>query len=336
MTKDLITVIVPVYNAEKYLTRCIKSILLQTYKNIQLILINDGSTDNSLRIIEEYAANDNRIVVIDKENAGVSDSRNRGLDIAEGEYIGFVDADDYIEPNMYELMHYEISSSNASICCCGYRQEYTGYRYDIAINEKIIISGEENVISRYLRQDIRNGIFDGNWNKLFRRDCIGNIRYKNIKHGEDILFQYNTFKKCSEMICLPDLLYHYVNNDNSATNSVFNNNKLSIVDVAWEIKNDAISNYPGLIEQAYAFNLTWNIALLQDYYRNESHLRSCEFTKVIRREFIKNSGLYINNRYSKRLDQYYLRAHIVGLMRLAMLVRLIIREIKPSRDIIYE
>lgn len=332
MIKGLISIIVPVYNAEKYLNRCIESILNQTYCNIQLVLINDGSIDGSLGIIENYAAHDSRIIAINKDNTGVSDTRNTGIEVATGEYIGFVDADDYVEPNMYEIMHCEITSSDADICCCGYKQEYTDYRYDISISEKCVINGSKAIIAQYLRQDIRNGIFNGNWNKLFRRTCIDSIRYKNIKHGEDVLFQYNSFKKCNRMVCIPNLLYHYVNNDKSATNSIFNRNKLSIISISREITDDVISNYPELIKQAYAFNLTWHIALLQDYYINKGSSELKAVVKDIRKELVNNKRYYINNEYSKRLDQYYLRANMIGLMKPAMFFRNTVRCIKPSKD----
>lgn len=332
MAKNLISIIVPVYNAEKYLSRCIESILNQTYKNIQLIIINDGSTDKSLEIIEKYAANDNRIVLVDKENTGVSDSRNRGLDIATGEYIGFVDADDYVESEMYEILYQEILSDEADICCCGYQQKFADYRYDIAIDEKLVLNGTEAIISQYLRQDIRNGIFDGNWNKLFKKKCIENIRYENIKHGEDILFQYKAFLNCDKMVCIPNLLYHYVSNENSATNMEFNKNKLSIIDVAREIKEITIARYPHLEELAYAFNLTWNIALLQDYYDGKINTNIKSVVENIREDFINNRKKYWGNKYSKRLDQYYYIAFTGRVMRPAIVVRKIVRRIKPSRD----
>ena len=335
MIKDLISIIVPVYNAEKYLSRCIESILNQTHRNIQLVIINDGSTDGSLEIIERYALADGRILLVNKENTGVSDSRNKGLDIATGEFVGFVDADDYIEPNMYEVLLQEITDNDADICCCGYRQEFENYRYDISINERQVFYNTEEIISQYLRQDIRNGIFDGNWNKLFRVECLENVRYEEIKHGEDILFQFRAFTNSNKMVCTPNLLYHYVNNENSVSNKVFNKNKLSIIDVAREVKDTIIAKYSNLDEQAHAFYLTWNIALLQDYYSS----RCDEFkyvAGVIRRDFINNRDKYLGNKYSKRLDQYYLRAHIVGQMKLAMIIRNIVRRLKPSKDIILE
>lgn len=117
MKDDLISVIVPVYNVEKYLHKCINSILNQTYKNLEIILIDDGSTDNSGKICDEYALKDNRIKVIHKENGGLSSARNAGLDICSGDYIGFVDSDDYIAEDMYEYLYVNLKKIMRMLLC---------------------------------------------------------------------------------------------------------------------------------------------------------------------------------------------------------------------------
>ncbi|HCJ56219.1 MAG TPA: hypothetical protein DHV55_01640, partial [Clostridiaceae bacterium] len=113
---SLISIIVPIYNAERYLVGCIESILAQTYKNIQVILVNDGSTDNSLKICNLYKSLDSRVIVIDKLNEGVSATRNLGLQVAKGDYIGFVDSDDHIEKNMYEVLLNKIKRDRSDLC----------------------------------------------------------------------------------------------------------------------------------------------------------------------------------------------------------------------------
>ena len=115
---DLISVIIPIYNVEKFLSFCIDSIVNQTYKNLEIILVDDGSTDNSGKICDEYALKDNRIKVMHKQNGGVSSARNVGLNIAKGKYIGFVDSDDYVENDMFEILHNLIIKNNVDISCC--------------------------------------------------------------------------------------------------------------------------------------------------------------------------------------------------------------------------
>ena len=332
MELPLISIIVPVYNAEKYIKRCIESILNQTYSNIELILINDGSEDGSLEIINDYERTDQRIIVVNQENSGVSEARNAGINMSRGEFIGFVDADDYIEPDMYERLYNTISEEAADIVCCGYEQKYKDFCYFIATESQKKLNGIEEILSRYLRQDIRSGIGDGNWNKLFKSCVINQIRYKRYANGEDIEFQYNVFKNAHKMVCIPDILYHYVMNENSATNSEFNVQKSSILKVSDDILDDIIKNYSDIKSEAYAFNLTWKLSLLQNIYSSKTSAEYEEVKAIILESLKTNYRFYINNSYSKRLDQFYLRAAVNGLMSPAMKFRTFVRSIVPSKD----
>ena len=135
---ELISVIVPIYNVEKYLERCLDSIIKQTYKNLDIILVDDGSIDNSTKICDEYVKKDSRIKVIHKENGGLSDARNVGIDNSDGKYICFIDSDDYIELDMIENLYDGIVKNNANICCCGKLLEYE--KNKLPINDPIIFS----------------------------------------------------------------------------------------------------------------------------------------------------------------------------------------------------
>lgn len=332
MENSRISVIVPVYNAEKYIGRCVESILNQTYSNIELILVNDGSNDKSLELLREYEQIDSRVVLVDKPNSGVADARNAGIEISTGEYIGFVDADDYIEPEMYEILHKAIVDESADIVCCGYKQQYKDFYYLLATESKKVLNGVENILSYYLRQDIRSGIGDGNWNKLFKRESIDSIRYKKYANGEDIEFQYNVFKNSNRMVCIQDILYCYVMNDNSAANSEFSIKKNSIIMVSDYILNDVIEYYNEKKAEAYAFNLTWKLSLLQNIYQSRKTVDSMKMKAVIVESLKKNKNYYMNNQYSKRLDQFYLKAALMGIMKQAMIFRDVVRKILPSKD----
>lgn len=328
----MISVIVPVYNAEKYIEKCINSILNQTYKDLEIIAVNDGSTDGSFSILEALTKKDNRLKLINKENSGVSDTRNIGLNNATGDYIGFVDADDFLEDSMYEKMICTIGEYKADICCCGYRQEYADYYYDIATEKINELQGPNEILSYYLRQDIRSGIGDGNWNKLFKKELLTNIRYKKYANGEDIDFQFRAFLEAERMVCIPDILYHYVANDESATGSEFNVKKASILKVASDILDEVLSKYTILSEEAYAFYLTWNLSLLQKITESRKTEESKKYARIIRENLSKNKNYLINNKYSKRLDQFYLKASLLGIMKPAMLFRKVVRTVKPSKD----
>ena len=162
-----ISIIVPIYNIEKYLPRCLESILAQTYKNIEVILVDDGSVDNSGMIADTYARNDQRIIVIHQVNKGVSAARNAGLDLATGDYIGFVDGDDYIEPDMYEILMRIIDEQQVDIAHCGYQMVYPS-RIDYYYNtrEKQKMNREEGVFELLKGRKIEPGL----WNKLYKAE----------------------------------------------------------------------------------------------------------------------------------------------------------------------
>lgn len=220
----LISVIVPAYNIEEYLPRCLDSILNQTYRNLEIIVVSDGSTDGTNNIINKYSKKDRRIIPIFKSNSGVSDTRNAGLDIAKGDYIGFVDGDDYIEPLMYETLIKNAVEYDADISHCGYQMIFPS-RIDYYYNTK------ETIL-----QDNKKGIIDiiegkyiepGVCNKIYKRKCIQNLRMMSeIKNNEDFLFNYYAFKNSNKSVFLDIPFYHYILRKNSATTSSINEHKL--------------------------------------------------------------------------------------------------------------
>lgn len=216
-----VSVIVAAYNIEKYIARCLDSILNQTYKNLEIIVVNDGSSDNTGEIVDKYSKKDTRIKVIYKENGGVSSARNKGLDIATGHYIGFVDGDDIIEPDMYEILVNNAIKYNADISHCGYK----------------VLEGDKETLfydsRKVIVQDRKKGIldlFDGTvvepslCNKIFRKKIIEDVRLdENIKINEDLYFNVVLFAKSSKSVFEDKAKYVYMKRDGSATSSSFNN-----------------------------------------------------------------------------------------------------------------
>lgn len=218
-----ISVIIPVYNIAEYLPCCIDSVLAQTYKNLEIILVDDGSTDNSRNIIEKYAEKDSRIVKIFKNNSGVSDTRNKGIDIATGDYIGFVDGDDYIEPEMYELLLSNALKYDADISHCGYQMIFPS-RVDYYYNtgEVIIQDNKKGIIDLIEGQRIE----PSPCNKLYKRDIVKDIRMPlDIKINEDYLFNIMVFANAKKSVFEDKVLYHYILRKNSATTSSINEHK---------------------------------------------------------------------------------------------------------------
>lgn len=214
----MISVIVPVYNTAQYLRRCLDSILCQTVENIEVICVDDGSTDESLQILDAYATVDSRVQVIHKENGGLVSARKVGLKVASGEYIGYVDSDDWIEPNMYEKLLAALIDEKVEIAMCG-RIEETGHigresrhgfpagRYDKqGLKEKIYPSMIVNDAF------FEWGIFPGIWDKLFRRECLEQFQMEvdeRLTMGEDAACTYPALLNAESIYISDECLYHY-------------------------------------------------------------------------------------------------------------------------------
>lgn len=245
MNFPLISIIVAIYNVEEYLPKCVESILNQTYSNIELILVVDGSPDNSLQICERYAAIDSRVKVLYKENGGQSTARNAGLDIAEGEYVGFVDGDDWIEPDMYKKLYESIISEQSDIVQCGWyivndlgdKKNPVGthsieiYSSDEALDELIASTGG------HLNTSVCT--------KLFSRQVIFESRFLPVRAYEDDDYVFKTVATANRIVCIDTPLYNYYNRANSTMTATFNLNKVALVDVQKNICRLIKNRYPG-------------------------------------------------------------------------------------------
>jgi len=207
---ELISIIVPVYNVEKYLNKCLDSIMTQTYKNLEIILVDDGSTDNSGMICDEYSRKDNRIKVIHKANGGVSDARNKGLEIASGDFIGFVDSDDWIDCDMYKFLYEGIKTYNADISICGH--------YDVCYNEILHITHVKKTIIYNRCEAIEELVNDNTfrcylWNKLFKKNLFNKIKFPIefpiVRTNEDKAVMYKLFDQANTIVYLHNVLYFY-------------------------------------------------------------------------------------------------------------------------------
>lgn len=192
--KPLISVIVPVYKVEQYLEKCVDSIKNQTYKNLEIILVDDGSPDNCGNICDELAENDSRIKVVHKQNGGLSSARNAGLDIMSGEYVGFVDSDDVIKPEMYEILYERMIKENAQISCCGigrYRNDMLISCFNSDLTEELTFENREAQFQRILNYRISNSMCD----KLFSAYLFDDLRMnEKIIHEDEQLMPYILYK----------------------------------------------------------------------------------------------------------------------------------------------
>ncbi len=203
--EPLISVIVPVYKVEPYIRQSIDSIVNQTYRNLEIILVDDGSPDICGSICDEYAAKDTRIKVFHKENGGLSDARNYGIARANGDYLSFVDSDDWIEPDMYEALVNVAEGNNVDIVTCGIYNEHPNRTVADSVVVKVFVHD-----AVHLLKDMINGnIAFYAWNKLYHKICFSDLCFPRGHVFEDIATMHKVFMKASTVVCISKPLYHY-------------------------------------------------------------------------------------------------------------------------------
>lgn len=242
MSEPLISVIVPVYNVEEYLKRSVDSIINQTYINLEIILVNDGSTDNSLEICDAYASIDHRIVVINKKNGGLSDARNAALDIAKGEYITYVDSDDYIAKDYIEYLYCLLKENNADISMCACKKVYEGEELD-ECREKVECFSSKEALESLLYQKKFTACA---YCKLYKRNMFEQIRYPKGMHYEDLAIIYKLLDVASRVVIGKKQKYYYYQRFNSIMNAKFNVKKMQRIQVANDLKIYVDEKHPEL------------------------------------------------------------------------------------------
>ncbi|MGX2961379.1 glycosyltransferase [Peribacillus sp. JNUCC 23] len=220
-----ISIIVPVYKVEPYIHKCIDSILEQTFTDFELILVNDGSPDNCGNICDEYAEQDSRVRVVHKENGGQATARNMALDIATGNYIGFVDSDDWIEPDMYELLYNMCINNDCDIASCTSK---------IYFNNKTVINGT-HPLTIHDRNQAMKTMLEGElydevvWTKLFKRSLLKDIRFPIGVMYEDTAFTYKVIHRSEKVCCIGEPKYNYIKRDSSTMDRAIKNISIDAV-----------------------------------------------------------------------------------------------------------
>lgn len=247
-----ISVIVPVYNMEKYIHRCINSILDQTFKDFELILVDDGSLDKSGKICDLYSEKDNRIKVIHKKNGGLSDARNTGLDIAQGEFISFVDSDDYIESDMYEKLLIACEVNNSKIAMCGRYNVHGEEVKPMFSFEGLKIWDSKKAIENLLTWD---NIDSSACDKLFNRDLFNGVRFPVGKYSEDIFVMARIIHNAGKVVHIGEAKYYYFHRSNSITTEKFSEKKLDLIDANKTVADLVHDKYSELSLKAESFQL---------------------------------------------------------------------------------
>ena len=270
ISDKLISIIVPVYNVEKYLKKCVYSILNQSYKNLEVILVNDGSTDNSGKICDELSREDSRIKVYHKDNGGLSDARNYGVAKANGEYVGFVDSDDYIDQYMYENLYKAIRKYNTQIAECGItrvyknnklRPHYDGEEYSLVVDRE-----------GYLKEYLENRkVYGAAVCKLLSIDLAKVLKFPDGKVYEDVFYTLELLKKVDKYTLISGNYYYYYIRGNSITTKTFSSRDMDYIEIIDKIGEYTLNNYTKLkeklfIRQGFAYLSIFNqIIQLNDY-----------------------------------------------------------------------
>lgn len=293
--KDLVSIIVPVYNASLYLERLNHSLVNQSYKNLEIIYVNDGSTDNSLEILYEFKNNDDRILIVNQENSGPAISRNTGLIYSTGKYVTFADSDDFIDYNMIEKMYQKIIEEEAEIVICNYR--------DIFV-DGTIARVNNNAANFYGNSIYQNPellfIKPAVWNKMIKKDLIylNDIKFEKAHIGEDLAFTLKLLSKTNKVVGITDVLYNYVLHQNTISRT-YDLKVLDLLDSLDNIQNyfkeqQLLESFKEEIDYIIIQNILYQITKVPLIKENESQIYQ-ELVEYL----LKIDNLY-KNKYVKR------------------------------------
>lgn len=285
----MISVIIPVYNSKTFLKECINSVLNQTYKEFELLLIDDGSNDGSEIICDKYAKKDNRIKVYHKKNEGIARTRNFGLSKAKGDFIAFIDSDDYVLPDYLKKLLYAIEITNSDIAFC-YSKRFRN------LNKIDKINWGETIIINKTKKDIIKGLFSTTehmavWCKLYKRKLLNNILFPLINNAEDVDFNSRVYIKAEKFVLIPEFLYYWRENPLSLTNSPFSIQNIEALDCYLS----ALENMPvqNIYFQALSLQRLYKVILYTRYgcpikYKSLLKKKLKKIIKLTLRRFIFN------------------------------------------------
>lgn len=289
----------PIYNAETTLEACVRSIQAQTYDNIEIILVNDGSTDSSKQICEALARGDSRIIVVNKENEGLPLARKTGLEYSMGEFIGFVDADDWIEKNMYNDMILAIDTYHADIANCKFIKEFPDGTTEnsSALQEVTVLSSAKAI--EWLNLEI--GLEASLANKLIKKELFAHVPFKaGVTIGEDYRSTYYLLEHASNIVCIPHAYYHYVQHGDSICYKGYSGNGTIILESYTEIKEKIRQNFPELYLAAVRYwiiqEMAVIISMIKSNYYDKDIIQKIKYdVRKNIKQFIKckNTALYL-------------------------------------------
>lgn len=249
MDNELITIIVPAYNVEKYIKKCVNTIVNQTYRNLEIILVDDGSTDSTGKICDEYEEKDKRIKVIHKENGGLSDARNCGIDIAKGNYILTIDSDDYVDLEIVEFLYNDLKKHNADISTCLPLEIYENSSENLknnCENKNTVLDTQTALENLMYLKDVTVSA----WGKMYKKELFENVRYPKGKLYEDLATTYLLFANAKTVSTNTKKMYYYLIREGSIMSAKFSKNRMDSLYFAEEETVYIKKNFPNIVNSA--------------------------------------------------------------------------------------
>lgn len=294
-----ISVIVPIYKVETYLDKCVESIVAQTYTDLEIILVDDGSPDACPALCDAWAAKDSRIKVVHKENGGLSDARNAGLAVATGEYISFIDSDDWIEPDFLQTLLDALLQTGAGIADCATRLVGEDGK---ELSVRGVTENETlDTVSALVRLVKEDRVYQTVWNKLYRRDVIGDLRFEKGKYNEDDYFTYQVFDRTEKIAIVSRPLYNYLQRGGSIMGVGYNPRRLEGLQ-ARVLRMNYLQKYPetaNLTRQNLVLDCMWHLQSILLHLDGQSRSDAKKTVLDILRAVpaIPNSELTLNSKY---------------------------------------
>ena len=309
MTK--LSIVIPVYNVENYIPQCLESILNQSFKDLEVICVNDGSTDNSLSVLQDYKVKYDRIIIIDKKNEGSGIARNAGLSIAKGEYVYYVDGDDWIEDNALEKIIVKADELNTDILIFGGLSYYEGKGKNGGYSADKLPKEYFNKV--FSSKDIKKDIFkfpSTAWTKLYRRDFLikNNIKFQDIKAGQDQLPFFHSMIKAERIALLPENIYCYRKNRKGAVTSVKKKKSFSPIYVFYGVEEmlkseNLLDDYKSIFVNKYFSKATSWLGKFQDDLKHDYYLEYLKLLEHVKSEYPTGWWMKFN---PKEKDGYWM------------------------------
>lgn len=296
----LISIIIPVYNVEDYFARCIDSVISQSYTNLEIILVDDGSPDRCPAICDEYSQRDERIIVIHKKNGGLSDARNAGIDRAKGRYVTFVDSDDYVDPDYISQLYKILVENNADISICGHTVRYSNGKIIPHYSDHVFTLNPEKTLEKILYDD---ELCTSAWAKLYKLELFDKIRFPKGENFEDSSTTYKLIMLSKTIACNMRSQYNYMIRPNSIMTEPFSEKKLLYI-ISWDNMGEAVLNeYPNLRSAVNRGRTYARLSILRQIAISKKTRETKKLGQKIRKEVLKTKTESLLDKKCPRRDK---------------------------------